>query len=402
MADENLGIDTIGQLPSEPAPWLVQIERIWGAVVRGLRWHRSRTRSKSLSRTQIVTAGRAENVEDGGAVGPGHEIVRDTAGYLGNVELLHLDWTITDLEATATLQDDHPLLFRMGVQSPFGSGNALDDRHHHVVADEQRGFDALSQFSDRSALPGMDAEDGLARHERTPWFVQLPTVYALSRTWGIGVARKLHWISPLPDATQPRVRAAVSLGFIQANGIGMLERTAFRFAVTMLLGSALLTAQCPQSASAQSASPFDKLAGRWTGEGRLGMRGGSTETVKCRATYFVDDGGNQLRQNIRCASSSGSIEIASLVVHAAGALTGSWKELSRNMGGELAGVVNANGFKVAVRGSDLSANMDIIVKGTRQIIEIQFSNSTLIGLTLLLTKADAPLSNQASSAAPSR
>ena len=30
--------------------------------------------------------------------------------------------------------------------------------------------------------------------------------------------------------------------------------------------------------------------------------------------------------------------------------------------------------------------MDIIVKGARQIIEIQFMNSSLIGLTLILTK----------------
>jgi hypothetical protein len=164
----------------------------------------------------------------------------------------------------------------------------------------------------------------------------------------------------------------------------------------------LLAAQCFDPAAAEPSSPFHKLAGRWTGEGRLGMKEGGTETVKCRVTYFLEGDGNQLRQNIRCASASGSIEIMSSVAYAAGALTGSWRELTRNMSGELEGAVTPHGFKVAVKGTDLSANMDIIVHGTRQIIETQFNNSALVGLTLILTKADVPVSSRALSAAPTR
>jgi hypothetical protein len=41
---------------------------------------------------------------------------------------------------------------------------------------------------------------------------------------------------------------------------------------------------------------------------------------------------------------------------------------------------------VSVKGENLNANMDIIVKGERQIIEIQFLDSSLIGLTLVLSK----------------
>ena len=56
------------------------------------------------------------------------------------------------------------------------------------------------------------------------------------------------------------------------------------------------------------------------------------------------------------------------------------------MSGELSGSVTPNGFKVAIKGSELNANMDIIVKDNKQIIEIQFTSSSLIGLTLVLTK----------------
>jgi hypothetical protein len=139
-------------------------------------------------------------------------------------------------------------------------------------------------------------------------------------------------------------------------------------------------------AAAEEGSPFAKLAGRWLGEGRLGVREGKTETVKCRVTYVLLEQGGQVRQTIRCASDSGNVEVQSVATHAGGALTGTWKELSRNMSGELSGSVTETGFKVAIRGAELKANMSIIVKDARQIIEIQFIDSALIGLTLVLSK----------------
>jgi len=138
------------------------------------------------------------------------------------------------------------------------------------------------------------------------------------------------------------------------------------------------------SARAQGTSPFAKLAGRWLGEGRLGYAGGKTETVKCRVTYVVSE--PQARQTIRCATEGDTVEVQSVVTHRSGSINGTWRELSRNWSGELSGSVTANGFKVAIRGAELNANMDIIVKDNRQIIEIQFINSSLIGLTLVLNK----------------
>jgi hypothetical protein len=48
--------------------------------------------------------------------------------------------------------------------------------------------------------------------------------------------------------------------------------------------------------------------------------------------------------------------------------------------------VTPRGFKIAVKGENLNANMDIVVMGAKQVIEIQFLNSSLIGLTLILEK----------------
>jgi hypothetical protein len=122
------------------------------------------------------------------------------------------------------------------------------------------------------------------------------------------------------------------------------------------------------------------------GEGRLGVRGNPTEQVKCRVTYLYARDADQLRQTIRCASAGGNVEVQSLVSHEAGKLSGSWKELVRDMSGELTGAVTPRGCKVSVRGESLTANMDIILLDAKQVIEIQFLNSSLIGLTLVLER----------------
>ncbi len=143
----------------------------------------------------------------------------------------------------------------------------------------------------------------------------------------------------------------------------------------------------PRPAAVQKSAPFKELPGRWIGEGRIGLKEGKTEKVQCRATYFVNPAGNELKQNIRCASASGKIEVKSLVTASKeGKLSGTWNELMYNLGGEMTGEVTERGLRIVVRAGDLTANMDVIVMNDRQIVEIQFFNSALRGLTLILKK----------------
>jgi hypothetical protein len=131
---------------------------------------------------------------------------------------------------------------------------------------------------------------------------------------------------------------------------------------------------------------FPALAGRWTGEGRLGIKDNKPESVKCRATYIAGASPDELKQTIRCATAGGSIEVISNLVHAAGKLSGKWQETVHNINGDLEGAFTSKGLRIVVKGSDLAANMDVIVMNNKQVIEIQFFNSTLIGLTLLMKK----------------
>ncbi len=132
-----------------------------------------------------------------------------------------------------------------------------------------------------------------------------------------------------------------------------------------------------------------QLPGRWTGEGRLGFKDGKKETVTCRATYFAQTETPGLKQTIRCASASGKIELKSRLEEKDGLLTGEWSEEMYNLKGELQGKTSERGLVVTVKGADLNANMDVIVKENRQIVEIQFHDTSLVGLTLVLSRSTA-------------
>ena len=165
----------------------------------------------------------------------------------------------------------------------------------------------------------------------------------------------------------------------RAGGSGLLGAVLAAVLLALMHGPA-----APRVAAAE-ASPFDGLLGRWVGEGRLGIRDGTSEDVKCRVTYLAPQAAS-LTQTIRCAAASGSVEVRSTITHAAGKLTGTWRELSRDMGGEVTGSVTPEGFRISIKGDAVSANMVIILKGNKQIIEIQFLTGSLLGLSLALEK----------------
>ncbi len=72
---------------------------------------------------------------------------------------------------------------------------------------------------------------------------------------------------------------------------------------------------------------------------------------------------------------------------AAGKLSGHWKETIHNFEGDLTGDVTPKGFRVVVKSADVTANMDIIIDGGKQAIEIQFvDSSSLRGVTLIMSK----------------
>ena len=105
--------------------------------------------------------------------------------------------------------------------------------------------------------------------------------------------------------------------------------------VLSLLATASVLMAVP-AAQAES-GPFAEMAGVWSGTGTISLDNGASERIRCRATYAVNGDGSGLNQNLICASDSYKFELKSNILAKNGSLSGTWSEVSRNVGGSLEG-----------------------------------------------------------------
>src|SRR5215207_7332745 len=102
---------------------------------------------------------------------------------------------------------------------------------------------------------------------------------------------------------------------------------------------------------ATSSSPFAGFAGSWSGSGTVALSNGTTERLRCQATYAVASTGTNLRQNLRCASDSYTFELRTDInAEGGGRVGGVWSEGTRNMQGSIAGRVSAGRIDAVAEG----------------------------------------------------
>ncbi len=147
----------------------------------------------------------------------------------------------------------------------------------------------------------------------------------------------------------------------------------------------LLLLTLPGTAPAADRS-FNKFAGRWTGGGWLEMSSGDRERIRCRATYFVLDGGNTLNQNLRCASASYTIDAKNIFNSKGGRITGSWSEKTFNNQGKVTGNNSGNNLKLVVTGNDISAQVSVTIKGAKQSVVMSSKSSKIAKLVINLKR----------------
>lgn len=105
------------------------------------------------------------------------------------------------------------------------------------------------------------------------------------------------------------------------------------------------------------AGPIETLPGRWTGWGKMTLDGGNTERVKCIATYIKENGGRELRHNLRCASSNYRIDAIAQLKVSRGRVSGEWQERTYATGGAVSGRVKGDGINVRIVGNQFTATM---------------------------------------------
>jgi hypothetical protein len=140
-----------------------------------------------------------------------------------------------------------------------------------------------------------------------------------------------------------------------------------------------------------AAGLFEGLAGAWRGEGSIGWTTGETERIRCTAKYVVGTGGNQLVQNLTCATDSTRLVVKSDITYvpAAGALRGSWSETTYGINGNVTGRANAATIRANVQSNDkrFTALVVVTTKGDEQSVTITPEGIDVTGVSVTLRRS---------------
>src|SRR3954451_20084606 len=148
------------------------------------------------------------------------------------------------------------------------------------------------------------------------------------------------------------------------------------------VGAALMLSVAPGFAQS---GPFSGFDGAWSGNGTVALSDGTTERIRCRADYKVDDTGLNLKQSLRCASDSYKFDLTSDVTSQGERISGNWSEASRNVFGNLQGTAGGGRIEVFVEAAGFAANLLVSTNGKKQTVQIN-SKGEIRGVNITMVK----------------
>jgi hypothetical protein len=157
-----------------------------------------------------------------------------------------------------------------------------------------------------------------------------------------------------------------------------LRQTIFAVLLSLLASPSL--AQRPVE------GPFAALPGSWTGTGTISLSSGAKERIRCRATYRLEGSSADLRLEISCTSDSYRFELASHITYSDQAISGSWNETTRGVGGTISGSATGSQIRARAEGQTFSAILAMNTRGSRQTVSIQSPGSEMSGISIELTR----------------
>jgi hypothetical protein len=165
----------------------------------------------------------------------------------------------------------------------------------------------------------------------------------------------------------------------KSRGITLTRRLIFAIATVLAASS------WSGASHAQAGGAFAGMSGVWSGGGTVTLDDGSTERIRCRATYAVGAGGNGLQQTLTCASDSYKFNLSSNVTAQGSAVSGTWSEASRNINGAIEGRSSPGVVQVVATAPGFSANISLTTRGNKQSVVIR-AESQFKGASISLTR----------------
>jgi hypothetical protein len=158
-------------------------------------------------------------------------------------------------------------------------------------------------------------------------------------------------------------------------------------AIAFAAGISLMASQAPaQERVAEAVGPFQNLAGNWSGTGTISLKDGGHERIRCRGTYEVQSAGNNLQQQLRCASDSYKFEMSTNITQSGEQLMGNWSENTRHVAGRVSGRATPTLIQARAEGDTFTAILAVATHGDRQSVSIQSPGAEVTEVSIALTR----------------
>src|SRR3974377_274918 len=109
--------------------------------------------------------------------------------------------------------------------------------------------------------------------------------------------------------------------------------------------------------------PFAEFSGNWSGNGTIRQHSGSSERIRCNATYGPR-GASNLEVRLRWASDSYNFALTGhLAAAGSNQISGQWTENTRGIGGTIGGTANGDRMLMAVENGGFSADFQMTLPG---------------------------------------
>ena len=160
--------------------------------------------------------------------------------------------------------------------------------------------------------------------------------------------------------------------------------TGVRGLALALPAAALLSMAGP----APAAGLFTGFPGEWAGTGDVTMTDGSRDRIKCKASYSAGPSGQALNINVNCASDSYRVNIIANVVAQGETFSGTWRETTRQVSGDVTGRVPAAGqYQASLQGTGFGIELAATSNGKVQAITINAQGTDVQNVRISLRKS---------------
>ena len=162
-------------------------------------------------------------------------------------------------------------------------------------------------------------------------------------------------------------------------GLNTRRRATYVGLAMVLVTSSL----CPASAM----GAFAGFPGTWTGSGSILMTDGSRETIRCRADYLTAAAEDALNIHVTCASDSYKVDIVADVTARDGVLSGSWRETTRQVEGDVSGRIPRSGqMQASLAAFGGGIQLGATTNGKRQAITLRSQGTDVAGADITLRR----------------